>query len=94
MIWPLAGAQTDLRVEAVHLRRFYNNFAAVRSSVTPPLPVPGMATEAVLVETFEAGQALACPFANRFFFATHIPSKKVLYHPLYCADADSRKPLL
>jgi hypothetical protein len=48
--------QTDLRVEAVHLRRFYNNFASVRSSVTPPLPVPGMATEAVLVETFEAGQ--------------------------------------
>ena len=50
--------QTDLRVEAVHLRRFYNNFASVRSSVTPPLPVPGMDTEAVLVETFEAGQLL------------------------------------
>ena len=48
-------AQTDLRVEAVHLRRFYNNFASVRSSVTPPLPVPGMDTEAVLVETFEPG---------------------------------------
>ncbi|CAL8461811.1 g1342 [Coccomyxa elongata] len=52
-------AQTDLRVEAVHLRRFYNNFASVRSSVTPPLPVPGMATEAVLVETFEAGESVA-----------------------------------
>ena len=47
--------QTDLRVETVHLRRFYNNFASVRSSVTPPLPVPGMDTEAVLVETYEAG---------------------------------------
>ncbi len=47
--------QTDLRVEAVHLKRFYNNFASVRSSVTPPLPVPGMDTEAVLVETFEPG---------------------------------------
>ena len=49
------GMQTDLRVETVHLRRFYNNFASVRSSVTPPLPVPGMDTEAVLVETYEAG---------------------------------------
>ena len=39
----------------MHLRRFYNNFASVRSSVTPPLPVPGMDTEAVLVETYEAG---------------------------------------
>jgi len=48
--------QTDLRVETVHLRRFYNNFASVRSSVTPPLPVPGMDTEAVLVETYEAGE--------------------------------------
>lgn len=51
------AAQTDLRVEAVHLKRFYSNFASVRSSVTPPLPVPGMDTEAVLVETFEAGQS-------------------------------------
>ena len=48
--------QTDLRVETVHLRRFYNNFASVRSAVTPPLPVPGMDTEAVLVETYEAGK--------------------------------------
>lgn len=48
--------QTDLRVETVHLRRFYNNFASVRSSVTPPLPLPGMDTEAVLVETYEAGE--------------------------------------
>ena len=40
----------------MHLRRFYNNFASVRSSVTPPLPLPGMDTEAVLVETYEAGE--------------------------------------
>ncbi|CAK0783811.1 hypothetical protein CVIRNUC_007011 [Coccomyxa viridis] len=52
-------AQTDLRVETVHLRRFYNNFASVRSSVTPPLPLPGMDTEAVLVETYEAGESVA-----------------------------------
>ena len=44
-------------METVHLRRFYNNFASVRSSVTPPLPLPGMDTEAVLVETYEAGEA-------------------------------------
>ena len=43
-------------METVHLRRFYNNFASVRSSVTPPLPLPGMDTEAVLVETYEAGE--------------------------------------
>ena len=46
-------------METVHLRRFYNNFASVRSSVTPPLPLPGMDTEAVLVETYEAGE-LSC----------------------------------
>lgn len=58
--------QTDLRVETVHLRRFYNNFASVRSSVTPPLPVPGMDTEAVLVETYEAGEhdRLDMPFGK------------------------------
>ena len=44
-------------METVHLRRFYNNFASVRSSVTPPLPLLGMDTEAVLVETYEAGES-------------------------------------
>ena len=34
-------AQTDLRVEAEHLRRFYNNFAAVGSSVRVPRPLEG-----------------------------------------------------
>ena len=48
-------------MEAVHLRRFYANFASVRSAVTPPLPIPGMATEAVLVETFEAGTRSLLP---------------------------------
>lgn len=48
-------AQTDLRVEAAHLRRFFRNFAAVRGSVTPPFPLPDYITEAVLIETFEPG---------------------------------------
>jgi hypothetical protein len=61
--------QTDLRVETVHLRRFYNNFASVRSAVTPPLPVPGMDTEAVLVETYEAGK---CPPLNESNKGPHI----------------------
>ena len=52
-------AQTDLRVEAVHLRRFFRNFVAVRASVTPPFPLPGYEAESVLIETFEQGEALA-----------------------------------
>ena len=48
-------AQTDLRVESAHLRRFFRNFAAVRSAVTPPFPLPGFETASVLVETFEPG---------------------------------------
>lgn len=34
-------AQTDLRVEAVHLARFAANFAQVAGSVVIPSPVPG-----------------------------------------------------
>ncbi|KAI7844981.1 hypothetical protein COHA_001347 [Chlorella ohadii] len=52
-------AQADLRVEAAHLRRFYENFKAVGSSVRVPRPLPGLCTEAVLVETFEAGRSVS-----------------------------------
>ena len=56
-------------METGHLRRFYNNFASVRSSVTPPLPLPGMDTEAVLVETYEAGESHMAPaWAHRKLF--------------------------
>ena len=48
-------AQTDLRVEAAHLRRFFRNFASVRGSVTPPFPLPDYISDAVLIETFEPG---------------------------------------
>ena len=48
-------AQADLRVEAAHLRRFYNNFSKIRHRVSPPFPFPGLETEAVLIETFEPG---------------------------------------
>jgi len=48
-------AQTDLRVEAAHLRRFFRNFASVRASVTPPFPLPDYISDAVLIETFEPG---------------------------------------
>ena len=50
--------QADLRVEEAHLKRFARNFAPIRAAVAPPLPLPGMATEAVLVETFEPGAEL------------------------------------
>ena len=50
-------AQADLRVECAHLRRFYNNFASVSQSVTPPYPFPGCETAEVLIETFEPGES-------------------------------------
>ncbi|MEW5303193.1 MAG: hypothetical protein WDW36_005909 [Sanguina aurantia] len=52
-------AQADLRVEAVHLGRFYNNFKGVKDQVTTPRPVHGMATESVLVESFEMGVSVS-----------------------------------
>jgi aarF domain-containing kinase len=48
-------AQTDFRVEAAHLERFYLNFS--NSSITTPKPL--WASEAVLIETFEQGQSVA-----------------------------------
>ena len=53
-------AQADLRVECAHLRRFYNNFASVSQSVTPPYPFPGCETAEVLIETFEPGEFSNC----------------------------------
>lgn len=53
-------AQADLRVECAHLRRFYNNFASVSQSVTPPYPFPGCETAEVLIETFEPGVCACC----------------------------------
>ncbi len=52
-------AQTDLRVEAVHALRFANNFASTRGAVAVPLPVPGLVSEAVLVESYERGRSVA-----------------------------------
>ena len=50
-------AQTDLRNEAVHLLKFTHNMKdEVR--VRSPRPVPGLVTEAVLVETFVKGEGL------------------------------------
>jgi aarF domain-containing kinase len=52
-------AQADLRVEAAHLTRFYNNFKSLSSRVVVPKPIRGMTREAVLVETFEPGLSVA-----------------------------------
>ena len=51
-------SQTDLRVEASHLRRFGRNFRDA-TQVVAPWPVVGLATEGVLCETFERGEALS-----------------------------------
>ena len=51
-------SQTDLRVEARHLRRFGRNFRDA-TQVCAPWPVVGLATEGVLCETFERGEALS-----------------------------------
>jgi predicted unusual protein kinase regulating ubiquinone biosynthesis (AarF/ABC1/UbiB family) len=48
-------AQLDLRVEAEALRRFTASFAD-DPHVAFPQPLPGMATELVLVETLLTGQ--------------------------------------
>ena len=51
-------AQTDLRVEANHLQRFYHNFSIVESSVLAPRLVEDLVTSGVIVETFEPGEPL------------------------------------
>eukprot|EP00879_Flechtneria_rotunda_P001554 GHRR01001713.1.p1 GENE.GHRR01001713.1~~GHRR01001713.1.p1 ORF type:complete len:1175 (+),score=492.98 GHRR01001713.1:413-3937(+) len=65
-------AQTDLRVEAVHALRFYNNFSGVASSVTIPRPIPGLVSDQVLVETFEAGRSVAKFMKEATPLNTHI----------------------
>lgn len=51
-------AQADLRVEAVHLARARSEFKHT-NTVSIPAPLPGYATEAVLVESFEPGESVA-----------------------------------
>ena len=73
-------AQADLRVECAHLRRFYNNFASVSQSVTPPYPFPGCETAEVLIETFEPGDIASLSLSLSVI-------QPVLYHSyllLYC----------
>ena len=50
-------SQTDLRNEADHLLKFTHNMKR-EVQVVAPRPVPGLATEAVLVETFMQGDGL------------------------------------
>lgn len=52
-------AQTDFRVEAAHIRRFYQNFESVRHSVVIPQIVEDLVSESVLVETFEPGESVS-----------------------------------
>ena len=70
-------AQTDLRVEAAHLIRFFRNFAPVRGSVTPPFPLPDYISEGALIETFEPGWSSALP---RIGLSSSATSKKEEYN--------------
>ena len=52
-------AQTDLRVEAVHLARAGEHFGGAGSRVVAPRPLDGLASASVLVESFEPGHSVA-----------------------------------
>eukprot|EP00210_Caulerpa_lentillifera_P007052 g6746.t1 len=52
-------AQTDFRVEAAHMERFWNNFFPLRNSVIIPKVIPELVTESVLVETYEEGRSVS-----------------------------------
>ncbi|XP_024370944.1 ABC1 family protein YPL109C, mitochondrial [Physcomitrium patens] len=51
-------SQADLRVEAINLQRFYNNFQGLHQTVVWPKLIPDLVSEGVIVETFERGSAL------------------------------------
>jgi aarF domain-containing kinase len=51
-------SQADLRVEAINLQRFYNNFQGLHQTVVWPKLIPDLVSEGVIVETFERGAAL------------------------------------
>ncbi|KAG0579209.1 hypothetical protein KC19_4G081900 [Ceratodon purpureus] len=51
-------SQADLRVEAINLQRFYNNFEGLHKTVVWPKLIPDLVSEGVIVETFERGSAL------------------------------------
>ncbi|GAX75750.1 hypothetical protein CEUSTIGMA_g3193.t1 [Chlamydomonas eustigma] len=63
-------AQCDLRVEAAHLERFYNNFKGVESQVTTPRPL--WASRGVLIETFEQGSSVSHFIKRRTPYNTEI----------------------
>lgn len=65
-------AQTDLRVEAAHIRRFYRNFYPVRDAVVVPRALPGYQSESVLIETFEAGRSVSHYIRTPGWMNTHI----------------------
>lgn len=57
-------AQTDLRNEADHLLKFTHNMMD-ESQIAAPRPLPGFATEAVLIETFVKGDGLGGAIKNK-----------------------------
>lgn len=54
--------QTNLKIEAENLSRFYRNFLGpsgpAEKNVIPPIPFTDLTTDDVLVESFEAGSPL------------------------------------
>ena len=57
-------SQTDLRNEAEHLLKFTHNMKR-EVQIVAPRPVPGLATESVLVETFMKGDGLGNAIKRR-----------------------------
>ena len=57
-------AQTDLRNEADHLLKFTHNMMG-EGQIAAPQPLPGLATEAVLIETFVKGDGLGGAIKNK-----------------------------
>lgn len=52
-------AQADLRVEAVHVQRMFENFECAKESIVIPTLVHDLVSESVIVETFEEGKSVA-----------------------------------
>lgn len=57
-------AQTDLRVEAVHLKRMSDNFEPNRQSIVIPTLVNDLVSKSVIVESFEEGKCVSYYMKN------------------------------
>lgn len=52
-------AQADLRVEAVHVQRMYENFECAKESIVIPTLLDDLVSDSVIVESFEEGRSVS-----------------------------------